>query len=90
MADHGFTSTSAAARPAAEAAALVATLGLAAASWVVAVRQMHGMDMGVATRLGPFVSFIAAQEEPNQEPTQADFRRRPATPGDCQARSSPH
>src|SRR5215472_2946282 len=24
-------------------------------------------------------------KEPNQEPTQADFRRRPATPGDCQA-----
>jgi predicted metal-binding membrane protein len=35
-------------------------IGLAAASWgVVAVRQMHGMDMGVATRLGSFASFIA-------------------------------
>jgi hypothetical protein len=32
-------------------ALLTATLGLAAASWVVAVRQMNGMDMGVATRL---------------------------------------
>ncbi len=57
MADHGFTSTSAAARPAAMAAALAATLGLAAASWVVAVWQMHGIDMGVATRLGSFAFF---------------------------------
>jgi predicted metal-binding membrane protein len=43
----------------ATAAALTATLGLAAASWVVAVRQMNGMDMGVATRLGSFASFVA-------------------------------
>src|SRR5438128_2226526 len=55
MADHGFTTTFAAART----AAMAATLGLAAASWVVAVWQMHGMDMGVATRLGSFASFIA-------------------------------
>jgi len=55
MADHGFTTTSAAARTAATAA----TLGLAAASWVVAVWQMHGMDMGVATRLGSFASCLA-------------------------------
>jgi predicted metal-binding membrane protein len=41
------------------AAALVATLGLAAASWVVAVRQMNGMDMGVATELGSLGSFLA-------------------------------
>jgi predicted metal-binding membrane protein len=40
-------------------AALAATLGLAAASWVVAVRQMHGMDMGVATRLGSLGFFAA-------------------------------
>jgi predicted metal-binding membrane protein len=46
-------------RPAATAAALTATLGLAAASWVVAVRQMNGMDMGVATRLGSFGFFAA-------------------------------
>ncbi len=46
-------------RPAALAAALAATLGLAAASWVAAVRQMNGMDMGVATRLGSFVFFVA-------------------------------
>ena len=29
-------------------------------------------------------------KEPNQEPTQADTRRHPATPGDCQAWSSAH
>jgi predicted metal-binding membrane protein len=46
-------------RTAATAAALAATLGIAAASWVVAVRQMTGMDMGVATRLGSFAFFIA-------------------------------
>ena len=55
MADHGFTTTFAAART----AALAATAGLAAASWVIAVRQMHGMDMGAATRLGSFATFIA-------------------------------
>jgi predicted metal-binding membrane protein len=38
-------------------AALAVTLGLAAASWVVAVRQMNGMDMGVSTGLGSFASF---------------------------------
>jgi predicted metal-binding membrane protein len=40
-------------------AALTATLGLAAAFWVVAVRQMNGMDMGVATPLGSFEFFVA-------------------------------
>jgi predicted metal-binding membrane protein len=40
--------------------ALAATLGVAAASWVVTVRQMNGMmDMGVATPLGSFASFVA-------------------------------
>src|SRR5688572_23467949 len=39
--------------------ALTVTLGLAAASWVVAVRQMNGMDMGVATELGSFAFFVA-------------------------------
>jgi predicted metal-binding membrane protein len=43
----------------AAAAALTATLGLAAASWVVAVRHMSGMDMGVATPLGSCASFVA-------------------------------
>jgi predicted metal-binding membrane protein len=41
------------------ATALTATLGLAAACWVVAVWRMTGMDMGVATRLGPFAFFAA-------------------------------
>ena len=46
-------------RTTATATALTATLGLAAASWVIAVQQMNGMDMGVATRLGSFAFFIA-------------------------------
>jgi len=41
------------------AVALTATLLLAAASWVVAVQQMSGMDMGPATELGSFAFFIA-------------------------------
>jgi hypothetical protein len=47
------------ARVSSTASALAATLGLAAASRVVPVRQMNGMDMGVATELGSFASFIA-------------------------------
>jgi len=47
------------ARTAATAAALTATLGLAASSWVVAVPRMNGMDMGVATELGSFAFFVA-------------------------------
>ena len=47
------------ATPAATAAALTWTLGLAAASWLVAVWQMRGMDMGTATRLGSFGFFLA-------------------------------
>ena len=39
-------------------AALAATLGGAAGCWFVALRQMNGMDMGVATRLGSFTFFI--------------------------------
>jgi predicted metal-binding membrane protein len=42
----------------ATAAGLV-TLGLAAASWVVAVRQMNGMGMGGMTELGSFTFFVA-------------------------------
>jgi predicted metal-binding membrane protein len=38
---------------------LAATLGLAAACWATAW-LMHGMDMGVATRPGPFGFFAAA------------------------------
>jgi predicted metal-binding membrane protein len=40
-------------------AALSATLGLAGVAWIVAFRQMDGMDMGVATELGSFTFFIA-------------------------------
>ena len=51
------------ARTGATAAVLAATLGLAAASWVVAVRQMNGRmnwtEMGVATTLGSFTFFVA-------------------------------
>jgi predicted metal-binding membrane protein len=45
-------------RPAATATALTATLGLAAASWVVAVPQMNVMDMGIATPLGSLTLFV--------------------------------
>src|SRR5262245_22444360 len=38
---------------------LTATLVLAAGCWVVAIRRMNGMDMGVATELGPFAFFLA-------------------------------
>jgi predicted metal-binding membrane protein len=38
--------------------ALIVTLGIAGASWMVAVRQMSGMDMGVATPLGSFGFFV--------------------------------
>lgn len=41
------------------AVALTATLGLAAASWVVTVRQMNGMDIGEETQLGSFAFFVA-------------------------------
>ena len=57
MADQGFA-TAAAAKTGTTAATLTATLGLAAASWSIAVWQMHGMDMGAATRLGSFAFFI--------------------------------
>jgi predicted metal-binding membrane protein len=54
-----LTSHSAAMPSTVTAAVLVVTLGLAAACWVVAVEQMNGMDMGVATRLGSFGFFAA-------------------------------
>jgi predicted metal-binding membrane protein len=34
-------------------------LGAAAICWVIAIRRMSGMDMGVATRLGSFAFFSA-------------------------------
>jgi predicted metal-binding membrane protein len=42
-----------------ETRALTVTLGAAAACWVVAVTQMRGMDMGVATELGSFRFFVS-------------------------------
>jgi predicted metal-binding membrane protein len=47
------------ARTGAKTAAVAVTLGLAGASWVVAVRQMDGMGMGGATELGSFAFFVA-------------------------------
>ena len=44
---------------AATTVALAATLGLAAGCWIISVRQMNGMNMGVATRLGSFAFFAA-------------------------------
>jgi predicted metal-binding membrane protein len=38
--------------------ALTVTGGVAVGSWIVVVRQMSGMDMGVATELGPLGSFL--------------------------------
>jgi predicted metal-binding membrane protein len=38
---------------------LTATLGLSGACWVLAVREMNGMNMGVATQLGSFAFFCA-------------------------------
>ena len=40
-------------------AAIATTLALAAICWFVVVWRMGGMDMGVATRLDPFPTFLA-------------------------------
>jgi predicted metal-binding membrane protein len=42
------------------AAQVIVLLGLAEASWLLAVRQMSGMDMGAATELGSLGFFVAA------------------------------
>ena len=42
-----------------ETAAVLFTLGFAAAAWVVSVQQMSGMDMSGVTGLGSFGSFVA-------------------------------
>ncbi len=41
------------------ATALVVTVGVGIACWFLAIRLMSGMDMGVATRLGSFPSFLS-------------------------------
>src|SRR2546428_8950248 len=73
---------------AATAAALTATLGLAAASWVVALRQMNGMDMGVATPLGSVAVFVAvwvSMMAAMMLPSAAPAVLRPARPGGVRA-----
>jgi predicted metal-binding membrane protein len=47
------------ARPRATTIVLIVTLAVSGASWVVAIKQMSGMDMGVGTRLGSFGFFVA-------------------------------
>ena len=42
------------------ATAVAATLGLAAAAWILTARQTDGMNMGAATELGSFAFFVAA------------------------------
>ncbi len=42
------------------ATAVAATLGLAAAAWILTARQTDGMNMGAATELGSFPFFVAA------------------------------
>jgi predicted metal-binding membrane protein len=39
---------------------VASTLGLAVAGWVVAIRQMQGMDMGASTELGSLGFFMGA------------------------------
>ncbi|HWC39280.1 MAG TPA: DUF2182 domain-containing protein [Acidimicrobiales bacterium] len=45
-------------RAATTSVALLATLGVAAVGWVVSIRQMNGMDMGVATGVGSLAFFV--------------------------------
>jgi predicted metal-binding membrane protein len=57
---HGGRGPETHATPLVDASAVVATVGVAALCWVVAVRQMKGMNMGVETTLGSFSFFVAA------------------------------
>jgi predicted metal-binding membrane protein len=73
------------------ATAVAATLGLAAAAWILTVRQTDGMDMGAATDLGSFAFFVsawvpmmAAMMLPGAAPAVARFAR-----SDWQARAVP-
>jgi len=68
-------------RPA-PAAALAATLGLAAVCWGIAAWLMNGMDMGIATRPGSFglfaavwVTMMAAMMLPGAAPAVARHAR---------------
>jgi predicted metal-binding membrane protein len=42
-----------------DASAILATLGAAALCWIIALRRMQGMDMGVETTLGSLPFFLA-------------------------------
>ena len=84
------------ARTAMTAAALAATLGLAAACWVIAAWQMNGMDMGVATRLGPFgvftgvwVAMMAAMMLPGAVPRRRGVPGPAAGHARCRCSSGP-
>lgn len=62
---------------------VVATLGVAGISWIASIQQMRGMDMGTATELGPFGSFVglwvpmmAAMMLPGALPAIASSARR--------------
>jgi predicted metal-binding membrane protein len=48
------------ATPVVDAFAAASTVGVAVICWVVAVHEMEGMNMGVATTLGSFSFFVAA------------------------------
>ena len=79
----------AAPRAAAPAIALAVALGLAGACWAVSAWLMDGMDMGVATRPGPFgffaavwVAMMAAMMLPGAAPAVA---RRAAASGTVRA-----
>jgi predicted metal-binding membrane protein len=41
------------------ATAVVATVGIGAACWIVIIQRMNGMDLGVATKLGSFPYFLS-------------------------------
>lgn len=57
---HGGPGQETRATPLVDASAVVATVGVAAFCWVVTVRRMTGMDMGVETTLGSFSFFVSA------------------------------
>jgi predicted metal-binding membrane protein len=76
-------------RAAAPAIALAVALGLAGACWAASAWLIHGMDMGVATRPGPFgpfaavwVTMMAAMMLPGAAPAVA---RRAAASGTVRA-----
>ena len=48
------------ATPAVDVFAAASTVGVAVICWVIAVHEMQGMNMGVATTLGSFSFFVAA------------------------------